>query len=74
MKRQMTAADVKANVKRTLAAYGRKLNDKTMPYYFNDATFRMAKDEALAYLSDDRFEFTPRARKAVENWAADLKM
>lgn len=73
MKRQLTAADVKANVKRTLSAYGRKLNDKNMPYYFNDATCRMARDEALAYLEDDRFEFTPRARTAIKNWALDLK-
>lgn len=73
MAKKITATDIKAKVLRTLKAYGRKLNDKNVPHYFNEATSRMAIDEAKAYLTDPDYIVAPAAVKAIENWCANIK-
>lgn len=73
MKTKITATEIKAKVKALLKAYGRKLNDKEMPHFYNDKTANMAIAEAQAYLNDSRFEVSPQARKSIESWCVTIR-
>lgn len=73
MAKTLTAADIKGKVARMLKAYGRKLNDKDVPHYYNNDTANMAIGEAKAWLEQPGYEITPRTKKAIENWCDKIR-
>ncbi|AFA44598.1 hypothetical protein RaK2_00325 [Klebsiella phage vB_KleM_RaK2] len=72
MAREVNAGDIKAAVLRTLKAYGRKLNDRNVPYYFLAATHKMAIAEARGWLNDRSTVKSTRTRNAIERWIKEL--
>lgn len=64
-KRSITATEIKAA---TLKMCGKI--DKSAPYYRNSAIAKDQAQTALAYLTDERYEVSPRAAAAIRTWAA----
>lgn len=68
---KLTAKEIKFRVK-NMVNNQMGLISKSDPYHRQQRAARMAAREALAYLSDERYQVSPVARNAIKDWAADL--
>ncbi|EHT8816921.1 hypothetical protein KYT24_004371 [Salmonella enterica] len=65
-KRSITATEIKAAVARQCGKI-----DKSAPYHRNSSIAADQSRTAIAYLTDERYEVTPRTEKAIRQWAAE---
>lgn len=73
MKRSLNAAEIKSlATKMANRQVGKP--DSSWPYHLKAKRARVMTGEALAYLSDERYEVSPRAEKGVRDWASRMMM
>lgn len=71
MKRSITAAEIKTLATKVANCQVGK-PDSSWPYYLKAKRARFMASEALAYLSDKRYEVSPRSTQAVRDWSARI--
>ena len=71
MKRSLTAAEIKTlATKMANRQVGKP--DSSWPYHMKAKRARVMTGEALAYLSDERYEVSPRSAQTVRDWSARI--
>ncbi|HEC1651078.1 hypothetical protein B4902_00720 [Yersinia frederiksenii] len=69
---KLTARDIKVRVL-DMARRQCGKRDVSTAYWMKKRIAEMKAREAAAYLTDSRYEVSPRAKAAIENWITDLK-